>query len=75
MYQLRDVPVKEHCIKAMRRACQNLYSCSEVGCKPKENVPRATIRCKYSSGSSSKGLIGSDNKVEELIYDGYEKVL
>ena len=50
MYQLSAVPVKEHCIETMRRACQNIYSCSDVGCKPKENVTRASIGCKFSSG-------------------------
>ena len=80
MYQLSAVPVEEHCMKAMRRACQTLYSCSDVGCKPKENVTRASIYCKYSSGvllwsSPSKGLMGSDMEVEELIYVGCDIVL
>ena len=79
MYQLRAVPVKEHWIKAIQRACQNLYSYSEVGCKPKENVTRASICCKHSSGvwlwsKPSKGLIGSDTEVEEIIYVGCRMV-
>ena len=80
MYQLSAVPVKEHCIKTMRRACQILSSCSDVGCKPKENITRASICCKYSAGvqlrsNPSKGLMGSDIEVEELIYVGCEIVL
>ena len=50
MYQLRAVPVKEHWIKAILLACQILYSLSDVGCTPNENVTRASVYCKYSSG-------------------------
>ena len=57
MYQLSDVPVKEHCIKATLRACPNLYSWSDEGCKPSENVPR-----------TSKSLIGSEINVEEFVF-------
>ena len=50
MYQLRAVLVSEHRIKAIRRACQNLNSFTVVGCNPNENVTRASMCCKYSSG-------------------------
>ena len=46
---LRAVPVRGHCIKALRLACQNLYSLEVVGCRPK-NVTRAPMCCKYSAG-------------------------
>ena len=45
MYQLREVPVSEHCIIAIRRACQNLFSLAVVGCNPNENV---TLHCVVS---------------------------
>ena len=73
MYQLRTLPVKEHIMKAILRACQKLYSWSDVGCKPNENVTRASMCCKYSSGvllrsKSSKCLIGSAIDVEDFMY-------
>ena len=72
MYQLRAVPVKEHCLKTILLECQNFYSLSDVGCKNNENVTGASICCKYSSGvklesKPSKGLIGSEIEVNELI--------
>ena len=79
MYQLRAVPVSEHCIKTIRRACQNLYLRAVGDCNPSEIVTRASICCKYSSGvqlwsKPSKGLLGSAIEVAELMYVGVFKV-
>ena len=52
-----------------------MYSNGFDGCNPKENVTRASIFCKYSSGvywwsNPSKGLIGSEIEVDEFINVG-----
>ena len=59
-------------MKAIRRASQKFYWCSVEGCNSSENVTRASMCCKYSSGvylwsKPSNGFIGSNIKAEEIM--------
>ena len=66
-------------MKVLRLACQNLCSCGVVGWSSNENVTRASMYCKHSSGlyflsRTSKCLLCSVIEAEKFMNVKFETV-